>query len=269
MLPSEGRSLHIPSYTYARLLFGFGSSCVCYHTQQHKGVFFLSKALWGHTGPHTAGVRPISRLSDSLQQVLLQPPLGSLLFDLFLDPIAHQAPVHDSSQEYWSGCHCLLQRIFRLRDQIRLLLGRWILYNRATWEVVQQVHGCSNACLLSCNENKTKQSSFSALCKDCKHFSLLDHSSSAQSSSALGTLLLPSRSLPTSLASSPPPAPTPLTTALDVPPTLPAHQAQGLCPTPPHPTPTHGHLVCVFFVQASCLHLCRLRGGPFSSSTCI
>lgn len=64
--------------THMRGFFGLGSSCVCYHTQQHKGVFFLSKALWGTgmPGPHTTGVRPLSRLSDSLQQVLLQPPLG-------------------------------------------------------------------------------------------------------------------------------------------------------------------------------------------------
>ena len=58
---------------YTQGFFSFDSSCVCYHIQQHKGVFFLSKALWGAgmPEPHTAGVRCISRPSDGSQQVLL------------------------------------------------------------------------------------------------------------------------------------------------------------------------------------------------------
>ena len=175
-----------------------------------------------------------------------------------------------SSQGYWSGLHCLLQRTFLTQGSNPcLLLGRWILYNQVTWEVVQQVHGCSNACLLSYNENKTKKSYFSPLCKDCKHFSLLHHLViGSKPLSALGTL-------PAALeVPAHPPAPSPRLHLLQL--QLPRMFLQHIQLTRPrasaplpHRTPTHGHL-CLRFVQASVgISATSSEGAPFSSFTCI
>ena len=52
---------------------------------------------------------------------------------LFATPrtVAHQAPLFMGfpRKEYWSGCHFLLQAILLTQGlNLRLLLGRWILY---------------------------------------------------------------------------------------------------------------------------------------------
>ena len=45
-----------------------------------------------------------------------------------------------SKQEYWSGCHFLLQGIFPTRDWTCIscisCIGRWLLYQCATWEAL-------------------------------------------------------------------------------------------------------------------------------------
>ena len=54
--------------------------------------------------------------------------------------IARQGPLSMgfSGQEYWNGCHFLLQGIFLIQGSnlclLHLLLGRQILYYCATWE---------------------------------------------------------------------------------------------------------------------------------------
>ena len=59
---------------------------------------------------------------------------------LFASPwtIAHQAPLSMGffRQEYWSGCHFLLQGIFPTQGLNPCLLctARWILYHWVTWE---------------------------------------------------------------------------------------------------------------------------------------
>ena len=62
---------------------------------------------------------------------------------LFATPwtVAHQALCPwDSSQEYWSGLllpHFLLQVVFLTQgSNPHVLLGRWVLYNRATREAI-------------------------------------------------------------------------------------------------------------------------------------
>ena len=167
-----------------------------------------------------------------------------------------------SSQGYWSGCHCLLQRIFPTqRSNPCLLLGRWILYNRATWEVVQQVHRCSNACLLNYNENKAKKSYFSPLCKDCKHFSLLHHLViGSKPLSALGTLPA-ALEVPAHLPSPVSPlAPTPVTTASVL---QHIQLTRPRASAPPATPNTHPWSPLSALCSSLCWHLCHLlRGGP-------
>ena len=55
---------------------------------------------------------------------------------------ARQAPLSMgfSRQEYWSGCHFLLQGIFPNHTLNRLCCtGKWILYHWATWETLRHV----------------------------------------------------------------------------------------------------------------------------------
>ena len=61
---------------------------------------------------------------------------------LFMTPqtVAHQPPLSlgFSRQEYWSGCHALLQGIFATQGielaSLRSLAFRQVLYPRASWE---------------------------------------------------------------------------------------------------------------------------------------
>ena len=60
---------------------------------------------------------------------------------LFVTPwtTAYQAllSMEFSRQEYWSGCHLLLQGIFLIQGlNLSLLHYRWILYHCATWEAL-------------------------------------------------------------------------------------------------------------------------------------
>ena len=81
-------------------------------------------------------------------------------------------------QEYWSGCHFVLQGIFLTRDWTHIscvsCIGRWILYHYTTWKTPRTIlwgeklptHVCYIPYLLAC----LKLVSIKAICTLKKHY---------------------------------------------------------------------------------------------------
>ena len=87
---------------------------------------------------------PVSKTSTQLSMLLFLCPWVVVIWvtklcSILVTPwtLAHQAPmcVGLPRQEYWVGCHFLLQRIFLTQgSNLHFLSGRRILYHLASWE---------------------------------------------------------------------------------------------------------------------------------------
>ena len=103
---------------------------------------FLVNTMWLVVKHITAS--PVSKTSTQFSMLLFLCPRVVVISvtkscSILVTPwtLAHQAPMFVGlpRQEYWVGCHFLLQGIFLTQgSNLHLLFSRWILYHWATWE---------------------------------------------------------------------------------------------------------------------------------------